>query len=87
MILAGRLTGTLDGRPVVIDADASGLEISAPSLQTAWAMKRQATAVMPLLDLVRRAGIPLRVKFAGLVSVQVLPRPSLVARIFLPRLA
>jgi hypothetical protein len=39
------------------------------------------------LDLVHRAGIPLRVKFAGLMSVQVLPRPSLVARIFLPRLA
>ena len=35
-MLAGRLTGTLDGRPVVIDADDGGVVVQVAALRTAW---------------------------------------------------
>jgi hypothetical protein len=87
LILAGRLTGTLDGRPVVIDADERGVMVSFASVATAWAARRSATALVPVLAVAQRCTVPVRLNVAGLVSLEVLPRPSRVVRMLVPRLA
>jgi hypothetical protein len=86
-MLAGRLTGTLDGRPVVIDADDSGLLVSMPSLGSAWAARRSVGSLLPVLKALERGGVRLRTRIAGLVTVDLLPQPSGLARLFIPELA
>jgi hypothetical protein len=86
-MMAGRLTGTLDGRPVVIEADVRGLTLVAATVRTAWAARSMLDAVLPALRVLKTLGIPLRVSVAGMVTVAVLPRPSLLARIAAPGLA
>jgi hypothetical protein len=86
-MMAGRLTGTLDGCPVVIEADVRGLTLVAATLRAAWAARSMLDAVLPALRVLKTLGIPLRVSVAGMVTVAVLPRPSLLARIAAPGLA
>ena len=87
LIVAGRLTGTLDGRPVVIDADEGGVVVSFTTVAGAWAAKRSATALVPLLAVARRSAMPVRLNVAGLVALEVLPRPNRLVRFLVPRLA
>lgn len=86
-MVAGRLAGSVDGRPVVIDADASGLVVSFAMFRTAWAARRSAAALVPVLAVAKRHGIPVRLKVAGFVSLEVLPVPSALIRMIVPRLA
>jgi len=85
-MLAGRLTGTLNGRPAVIEADAAGVVLSLRSLRTAWDMRRQATTLLPALGLLRQGRVALQMRVAGLPSVALLPRASLLARLAVPEL-
>jgi hypothetical protein len=87
LILAGRLTGTLDGRPVVIDSDERGIMVSFASVATAWAARRSAKALVPVLVAAQRCAVPVRLSVGGLVSLDVLPRPSRVVRMLAPHLA
>ena len=87
LILAGRLTGTLDGRPVVIEAGDAGLLVSFAVFQSAWAARRTANSLVPVLRLLKRNGIVLRLRLAGLVTVDLLPTPSGVVRLIVPKLA
>jgi hypothetical protein len=47
--LTGRLAGSFDGRPVVIEADDAGLLLTAVTFRAAWSMRRLAHAMFPLL--------------------------------------
>ncbi len=87
LILAGRLTGVVDGRPVVISADESGLVVVASSFRTVWESRRSVGSLLPVLCTLKRHGVPLWLSIAGLVAVEVLPKPSLFARIFAPSLS
>ena len=87
LIVAGRLRGTVDGRPVVIDADESGFVVSFATLSTAWASRRSAPALLPVLAVARRCHVPVRLHVAGLVSLEVLPRPSRIVRMLAPELS
>lgn len=87
LILAGRLTGTLDGRPVVIDADDSGLAVSFAMLRTAWTAWRSAASLLPVLAIAKHHGVPVRLNIVGLVSLEVLPVPSMLLRMVAPGLA
>lgn len=87
LMLAGRLVGTLDGRPVVIAADDSGLVVTAAAFQTAWAGRRSVRSLLPVLGMLKRNGIPVRVSVGGLVSLEVLPSPNPLMRILMPELA
>ena len=87
LILAGRLTGTLDGRPVVISADESGLVVAAGSFRTVWESRRSVGSLLPVLCMLKRHGVPLRLSIAGLVTVELLPKPNVLARIFAPSLS
>ncbi|MFM8892516.1 MAG: hypothetical protein ACKOTB_13000 [Planctomycetia bacterium] len=57
------------------------------SAATAWAARRSAAALMPVLDVARRGAVPVRLNVAGIVSLEVLPRPSWVLRMLVPRLS
>ena len=87
LIVAGRLAGSVDGRPVVIDADQSGFIVSFAMLRTAWRARRSVAALLPVLAVAKRLGVPVRLHVAGLVSLEVLPVPSTLLRIFTPCLA
>jgi len=86
-MLAGRLTGSVDGCPVVIDANDAGLLVTASAFRAAQSMARLGDALFPVLVALRHAGVPLRVAVAGFVVVNVLPSPSLLARFIVPQLA
>ncbi len=86
LTLAGRLTGTLNGRPVVIEADDSGLLVSFSAFRSAWAARRTAASFLPVLRLLKQNGIALRLRLAGLVTLDLLPSPSGVVRFFAPGL-
>ena len=84
LILAGRLTGSLDGRPVVIEADESGLLLNVPAFRTAWTARRTVRSLLGVLQTLKRYNVPLRLRVAGLVTVELLPRPSTLATIVVP---
>ena len=84
LILAGRLTGTLDGRPVVISADDAGLTLDLSSLRSAWTLRKYVGVGLPLLQLLKAAHIPLTLRLAGGVPVPVLPKAGWLVRLFAP---
>lgn len=87
LILAGRLTGTLNGCPVVIEADSAGLVVAIASVREAWASSRSMGSLLPVLGVLQRHRIAVRVKIAGCVTLDVLPKPSLLVRFLAPELS
>ncbi len=85
-MLAGRLTGTLNGRPVVIDADERGLTVRFSSFRSAWVASRTAFRWMPLVRSLGQLHVGLRVSISGLIAFEVLPSPSGLLRMLLPGL-
>lgn len=86
LILAGRLTGTLDGRPVVIEAGASGLLVRFSDFRTAWAARKSTDALLPAFGWLRKHGVPLHLRIAGWLTLALLPDTSAVAKIMVPGL-
>ena len=84
LILAGRLTGTLDGRPVVISADDAGVTLDLSSLRSAWTLRNYGSVALPFLQLLKASHIPLTLRLAGAVSVPVLPQAGWLVRLFAP---
>lgn len=84
LIMAGRLAGTLDGRPVVIDADDAGITLRLGSLGAAWSAWKGARSSRGVFALLRRSNVAVRVTIARSVTLELLPRPSAVARMVLP---
>jgi hypothetical protein len=87
LTLAGRLTATWDGRPVVIDADESGVRLTVPAVRTAWAARRLAGSFVPAFRTLRRFGVPVRLHVAGIFTLDLLPKPSALARRVIPGLS
>ena len=87
LILAGRLTGTFEGRPVVISADETGLTLDVLSLYSAWQLRKYSSAALPVLEWLNASHIPLTVRMAGALSVPLLPKAGLLVRFFAPSLA
>lgn len=85
-MVAGRLAGSLNGRPVVIDADEFGLVLTFSTIRSLWSLRTIAGSLVPMLGVLKHSGIPVRMRIAGIVSVDVLPRPTALVRMFAPRL-
>jgi len=85
--LAGRFTGTLDGRPVVISAEETGVTLDLSSLRSAWALRKCGSVVLPVVQFLNASHVPLRLRIFGGVSVAVLPKAGLLVRLFAPELA
>jgi len=85
MMLTGRLSATVDGRPVEFAAAGSGLTLEIPSLSTAWSLRRAAVhpGMRTALMMLASCGLSLRVRVAGLVSLEIAPNPGPLARILL----
>jgi hypothetical protein len=86
LTMTGRLSGTVDGRPVVIEASESGLILSVQKLRTAWGLRKTSRALRPMAEFLKTQRIPLRVSVSGLVSLEVLPIPSALVRLLAPDL-
>ena len=84
--MAGRLTGTLDGRPVVISADDTGLTLDLSSLRSAWTLRNCGGVVMPVVQFLNAAQVPLKLRLFGGMSVAVLPKAGMLVRLFAPEL-
>jgi hypothetical protein len=87
LILAGRLTGTVDGRPVVISADEAGVILDVSTLYSGWRLRKYGSAVLPVLKWLNTLHIPLVMRVAGAVSVPLLPKSGLLVRLFAPSIA
>jgi hypothetical protein len=87
MILAGRLSGTLDGRPVVIEAGESGVTLRVSALRSVWTLRKIGRSSVPLLRLLKFCEIPTTLCVADRLSVSLLPRPGILVRLLAPMLA
>jgi hypothetical protein len=86
LILAGRLTGTFDGRPVVISADEAGVVLDVSTLYSGWRLRKYSNSAVPVLKGLNALRIPLTIRVAG-VSVPLLPKSGLLVRLFAPSIA
>jgi hypothetical protein len=70
----------------VIDADDSGLLVNIPAFQTAWTARRTLGSLLPVLQTLKQFRVPLRLRVAGVVSVELLPSTSAIAKLLAPSL-
>ena len=86
--MTGRLHGTLWGRPVEIVADGRDILIVISSLRSAWRARHSFTyALLPIHRSLRNLGFQLRVQIGKRLKLQILPKPQLAVRLFMPDLA
>ena len=86
LILAGRLVGTVDGRPVSLIAKGHELTFSVSKVATLFALRRFWNYLSPLLGVLpEQSGIKLLVRLGWLGSLEAHPRPGLLLRMMLPR--
>jgi hypothetical protein len=83
--LAGRLTGSVDGRPVVISAEDGQVTVDMSTLRV-WTLRKYGNAALPFLQVLKASSIPLTLRLAGSVSVPVLPKAGWLVRLFAPAL-
>jgi len=86
LILAGRLTGTFDGHPVVISADGGEVTVDISTLRSAWTLRNYGSAALPVLQFLKASRIPLTLRLANSVSVPILPKAGWLVRLFAPAL-
>ncbi|MBM4006471.1 MAG: hypothetical protein FJ292_02735 [Planctomycetes bacterium] len=91
MTLAGRLAGTLDGRPVSLEANDDGVTLSLASLSTAWSLRGMTGRVplgapLRLLRFLKANEIRVMVAVGSLARIEILPRPHRLARLLVPAL-
>lgn len=87
LTVTGRLAGTLDGRPVEVQAAGHDIRVSVANLRAAWLLRRSVFGMMPVLRVAQAAGLGLRLSVASRTTVEVLPEPSFVLRLLVPALA
>ena len=87
LILVGRLSGTLNGRPWSFDASGSEIMLRLSGLGSAIAAARLVRA-MPsrVFSIAERLDGVVRAQVGSWPAVEVLPRPSFMARLFVPAL-
>jgi hypothetical protein len=87
LILAGRLSGSIDGRPVVITADAAGVTFDVASFRSAWNLRAYGDNFLPVVRFLKASGIPLTLRVAGIVSLPLLPTAGALIKLLAPALA
>ena len=86
LILAGRLDGFADGRPVSIVAEENEITFSAGDLAALIRLRCSGIAVLHLVgSALEFANIRVSVKLGWLGKVEVFPRPNIVIRLFMPQ--
>jgi hypothetical protein len=85
--LAGRLDGSVDGRPFRLVADNRDLLFAPNKLSTLLLLQRSWRATLyPLREIFRLAQIRLLVRIGWFGNVEVFPKPNYLLRLFLPKI-
>lgn len=73
--IEGSLSGSCDGRPITITADASGICLTVDSVRSAWRLRRQLPALQGMFGALGRGQVPiwLRIGTIGRFSVPAIP--------------
>jgi hypothetical protein len=73
--IEGSLSGSCDGRPIAITADARGICLTVDSVRSAWRLRRQLPALQGVLGALGRGRVPIRLKIGsvGEFSVPAIP--------------
>ena len=86
LIMAGRLDGFVDGRPVTLLADGGDLTLVSGSIRTLFGLRRMwRTVGGPLKTILAGLDIRLLVRVGLLGRLELLPNQSLLFRLILPR--
>lgn len=86
LIVAGCLSGTVDGRPVEITCEGHHVQIAMPGVLSAWRLQGRSIGASTALKLVDRVGLGLTLS-VGRLTLQVLPTPHPLVRWFGPELS
>lgn len=76
----GHLSGSLDGRPITITADARGICLTVDSVRSAWRLRRQLPALEGVLGALGRGQIPIRLRIGTLGEFSVPAIPTWIPR-------
>jgi hypothetical protein len=71
----GQLSGSVDGRPITITADTSGICLAVDSVGSAWRLRRQLPSLRGVLAVLSREQVAVRVRIGGMGEFPVLPTP------------
>ncbi|MGB0768620.1 MAG: hypothetical protein ACPGYV_13045 [Phycisphaeraceae bacterium] len=84
-MLVGRLTGSVDGRPIEINAEGGRVVVMLSSVGSAWRLRRTWPAVKRLFDSVAPFyGVAIFVSAPKLPTMELSPRRSWWVNLFLP---
>lgn len=86
LTLAGRLDGSIGGRPVNVIAEHRGLTLEVSDLRTLVTLRCSwQFIVKPILEIMNRSDIRFMVRISWLGRLELFPRPHLFVRLMLPR--
>ena len=73
--IEGSLSGSCDGRPITLTADAGGICLTVDSVRSAWRLRRQLPALQGVLGALGRGQVPIRLRIGalGAFSVPAIP--------------
>jgi len=80
MRIEGHLSGSCDGRPITITADATGICLTVDSVTSAWRLRRQLPSLEPVLGMLGRGQVPVRLRIGSIGEFQVHPSPRWIPR-------
>jgi len=87
LILAGRLTSTLNGRPVVISAEEGNVSIFVAGFRSAWSIWKIRRAFTPMFRALHGSGIRIDLRVGSVMpSLELLPRPHFLVGLLAPEL-
>ncbi len=82
-MLTGRLSGTVEGRPVEIICEGDHIRLDLQGVLTAWRLRGRSVGAAAVLEIMSRVGLGLSLSL-GMISLPVLPQPHPVVRWFGP---
>lgn len=71
----GQLRGSVDGRPITITADDSGICLAVDSVSSAWRLRTQLPSLKGVLAVLSRGQVAVRLRIGGVGEFPVLPTP------------
>lgn len=78
--IEGHLSGSCDGRPISITADAGGICLAVDSVRSAWRLRRQLPALEGVLGALDRGQVPIRLKIGSVGEFSVPAIPDWIPR-------
>lgn len=88
LILAGRLTSTLNGRPVVISAEDGNISIHVACFRSAWSLWKIRRAFAPVIRCLGGFGLRMDLRFGRVIpALEIFPRPHFLVSLLAPEMS